>query len=93
MKSTSGSHDTNRAPGLAYCRSVGVIAYIPICPACMVSWMSSHYGKADRDKEKEKNRGGAVKYYVRGTGYFYSCDMGSRNTTYTHSNIKHYIIP
>ena len=48
------SHDTSTALGLAYRRSEGVIAYIPICLACMVSWSSSHYSKMDRKEEIEK---------------------------------------
>ena len=51
------SHDTIRALGLAYRRSVGVIAYIPICLACMVSWTSSHYSKTGREEEIEKKLG------------------------------------
>ena len=55
VKSTRVSHDTSRALGLAYRRSVGVIAYIPICLACMVSWTSNHYSKMHRKEEIEKN--------------------------------------
>ena len=51
---------TLRALGLAYYKSEGVIAYIPICLACMVSWISSHYSKTDREEGIEKKIRGVV---------------------------------
>ena len=51
---------TLTALGLAYHQRGGVTAYIPICLACMVLWISSHYSKMDREEEIEKKIRGVI---------------------------------